>query len=232
MAYRAARAGAGFRCAGQGGVKPIRRTNPDKPELALLQADLEGRRDTGFNRAKAAVDSARYRAIVLRTALWLIDGQWCRSVDALVAARRDRPATDFAQEVLAQRTSKIVKRIKNLETLDSRRRHKLRIAVMKLRYATDFFAPLFAGRKTEKTRKQFNKVLKSLQSSLGKVNDIAVHERLARQFAGGAVRTKKRPQKAYAMGLLTGRQQMRVRACLADAAEGGKDLAKTRPFWD
>src|SRR5262249_42901435 len=55
------------------GVTPLRRTNPDKPEIKLLQADLEGRRDTGFDKAKAAVDGARYRGIVLRTALWLID---------------------------------------------------------------------------------------------------------------------------------------------------------------
>jgi len=214
------------------GVVPLRRTNSDKPEIALLRADLEGRRDTGFDKAKAAVDSTRYRAIVLRTALWLIDGQWSRDMDALVAARRDRPAIEFAQEVLAQRRRKIIKRVRKLEKLDSRRRHKLRIAVKKLRYATDFFVPLFTRPKAWKARKCLDKVLKSLQSSLGKVNDIAVHERLARQFASGTVRTKKRPQKAYAMGLLTGREQTRMRACLAAAAKAGKDMAKTRPFWD
>jgi CHAD domain-containing protein len=59
-----------------------------------------------------------------------------------------------------------------MEQLDAPERHKLRIAVKKLRYATGFFACLFNHPKTKKARKYFEKELKALQSALGKLNDM------------------------------------------------------------
>jgi CHAD domain-containing protein len=54
---------------------------------------------------------------------------------------------------------------------DSQRGHTTK----KLRYAAEFFASLFAGKREMKSRKQFLPVLDRLQDALGDLNDIAVH---------------------------------------------------------
>ena len=104
-------------------------------------------------------------------------------------------------------------------------RHKLRIAVKKLRYAADFFVGLAHSRRT-KARKRFSKELKSLQDALGKLNDIAVHEKLARQLARSRKRSTKLPQKAFAIGLLTGREKREARACMTAAIKAGASLSR------
>ena len=213
------------------GVAPLRKAVPERPEIALLKSDLEVQRDEGFAKAKAAVRSARYRKLVLRTALWLAGGKWLRDRDALMVDRRNRRIGDFAAETLNRRTGKLVKKIARLESLDARGRHKLRIAAKKLRYATEFFAGLFAKKKARGGHKAFYESLKALQDALGKLNDIVVHERLAEEYARSGKRGSKRPAKAFAMGMLTGREQLEARSCLADAIKAGTSLSQAPRFW-
>jgi inorganic triphosphatase YgiF len=212
-------------------VAPLRRDNPDKPEVKLLETEIREKRDRGFDRAKAAVESERYRKAILTTALWLIDGRWSKNKGALIIAQRKQPAVKFAQDVLRRRTRKILKQSRKLDELDAGARHKLRIAVKKLRYATDFFASLFDKPKAGKARGRFAKDLKALQSALGKLNDMAVHQKLARQYVHTGARLKQRPQKAFAAGMLTGREQFRARAHIESARAAGKRLARAKPFW-
>lgn len=211
------------------GVAPLRRATQNKPEMILLEADLKKRRDDGFNKAKIAVDTKRYQRVVLDTALWLIDGEWTRDTSASSVAQRDRPIEEFAWDVIRKRTRKIVKKSRKIETLDARRRHKLRIATKKLRYAAGFFASVLG--KAKKPRKRFETELKALQGTLGKLNDIAVHQRFARQYARAKSSSSKRPQKAFAAGVLTGREQASAHACLAAAAKAGRGLAKAERHW-
>ncbi|MGH8772251.1 MAG: CHAD domain-containing protein, partial [Burkholderiales bacterium] len=58
--------------------------------------------------------------------------------------------------------------------LDSAGRHRLRIAVKKLRYAAEFFASLFAKKRAQK----YIASLMALQDVLGTLNDAAVAGRL------------------------------------------------------
>ena len=214
----------------QEAVAPLRRENPgQRQEIALLEGDLVRKRDAAFVQAKAAVASERYRKAVLRTALWLINGKWSTNAAPLAVSRRERRIGDFAQEVVRHRTKKVAKQARKLEELDAEQRHKLRIAVKKLRYATDFFASL-AGSKRTKTRKRFSKELKSLQDALGKLNDMAVHEKLATQFAHPTKRSIKLPQKAFAIGLLTGREKREARACMRAAMKAGANLSGVGSF--
>ncbi len=167
---------------------------------------------------------------MLDTALWLIDGKWSRGAGS--APRRAQPVARFAPEVLRARTRRIVKKGRRIADLDPRRRHKLRIAVKKLRYASAFFASLFDGGKVKKARKRFEQDLKALQSALGKLNDMAVRRDLARKFAHPRRRSSKAPQKAFAAGLLTGREQSRAAACIAAAVAAAERLADARDVLD
>jgi inorganic triphosphatase YgiF len=209
------------------GVAPLRKAGPDKPEMKVLETDLKNRRDKAFEKAKAAVTADRYRRVVLDTAIWLIDGAWLRTV----ATHGDRPIDAFAHDVLGVRWRKIVKRGRKIEDLNPSERHKLRIAVKKLRYASAFFSSLFATAKAQKARKRFDKQLKAMQSALGKLNDIATHRKLARQYVDAGPGARRRPQKAFAVGVLTGREQSSARTCTAAAVQAAKGLAKSRAFW-
>lgn len=212
-------------------VAPLRQQDLDKSEVDLLVRDLEARRDQGIRIAREAVESDRYRHLVMNVALWLLDGTWLKSDDPLRIAGRERSGVAFAQDVLAARRRKVVKKTRKLKRLSVPERHKLRIAVKKLRYATEFFAGLFDGRKSGKARKRFSKHLKELQNTLGKLNDIAVHDKLARQFARSGRKDGARPEKAFAMGVLTGRERGLARNLTVDAMAAGAALSGSRPFW-
>ena len=212
-------------------LRPLREENPGKHEIDILKFDVQQQRKEGFARAKAAVESARYRRLVIDTALWLIAGAWSQRDDPLKQAALQRPVKEFAPEVLGKRTKKIIKKTRKADELDARGRHKLRIAVKKLRYSTEFFASLFATRKQKKRREDFERLLKALQDSLGKLNDIAVHDRLAGQMVQLGRCTKKELQKSYAMGLLSGGEHKQAASCIVKAKKTGRKLADAKRFW-
>ena len=209
-------------------VVPLRRSNPDKPEVALLENEVKRDRKTELRNAAAAVAGARFRQIVLSAALWLLDGDWLRTKTGSVARRRGRPSGRAAARILERRSGNILTKTKRLGELDGGRRHKLRIAVKKLRYGCDFFASLSGHRRR---RRKYGEALERLQACLGKLNDMRVHAARARQIANPRRRAPGQPQEAYAMGLLTGREQADQKRVVAKAMKAGRKLAATPAFW-
>jgi triphosphatase len=212
-------------------VRPLRGEAPFADQMGVLDRDLEAKRGAGLARAKTAVGSERYRKIGLQTALWIAHGEWVTGDDPLAAASRERPAVEFAAEILAERSKKILNKIGKIEQLDGQRRHKLRIAVKKLRYACEFFTGLFDGGKEITRRKRFIKLLKALQQSLGTLNDIEVHKRLAGTTARPRRQSAKQAEKALAMGFIAGQEQQLAAACVAAAKETGERISDLPRFW-
>jgi triphosphatase len=201
-------------------LAPYRARYPDRQEFEILQHDLERMRTAGFATARAAVESERFRRLLLNCALWLLDGDWRNDADALKQVLRKRPVRVFAQDELARRVRKICKQARKLERLDSRRRHKLRIAVKKVRYGREFFAtPCADG---TKAARKLDRALKRLQSGLGDLNDMRVHLERARDFA----RPGAAAQKAFAIGCLTGREEASASDVLTGALAAAKRLRK------
>jgi inorganic triphosphatase YgiF len=212
-------------------LNPLQEQEREKSGIKVLKSDVEVQRKEGFSRTKAAVESAQYRRLVLDAALWLIAGPWSQSGDPLAQMALGRSIDAFAPEVLRKRWKKIVKKSQNADKLDARGRHKLRIAVKKLRYSTEFFASIFQGKKEKKVRKKFEDLLKALQDALGQLNDIATHDRFADQIVQFGRCTRKERAKAYAIGLLSGSEHKLAGACIADARKTGKRLGDLKPFW-
>jgi triphosphatase len=205
-------------------VEPLRGAAPRG--MKQLAAALAARRHAAFCRAKAAVASQRYRLLLLDTLQWLENGGWARR------SRRNgqRPIERFAAEILARRTSKAMKKAKKLRKLDARQRHKLRIAFKKLRYAGDFFGPLFPGHKAKKRLSAFQDSLKDLQDRLGALNDIQVHQKLVSKLASAKPGTKGR-QRVFAAGVVSGREQSEIEPLLNSAVKDVSTFAQIRPFW-
>jgi CHAD domain-containing protein len=86
----------------------------------------------------------------------------------------DRPVVEFATHVLGKRQRKALERGQDFAQLSAEQRHRLRIALKKLRYATEFFEALYPKKHT----KPYLAALKDLQDGLGHLNDVAVAQRL------------------------------------------------------
>ena len=132
---------------------------------------------------------------------------------------------------LDKRSKKISKKVEDIEALDARQRHKLRIAVKKLRYACEFFAGLFDRRKQIRGHKRLSSILKTLQGSLGTLNDIEVHKRLAVMIAHSRKRARKQAEKALAMGFIVGLEQREIASCITAAEKTGGQLSNSAKFW-
>ena len=203
-------------------IEPLRGVLPGKTGMNELADTLSTRRDAAFNRAKAAIDSRRYRSLLLDTLQWLENDDWAKH-----RRRQGGPIERFAAKVLARRTKKAKEKAGKLRQLDPRRRHKLRIAVKKLRYGSDFFENLFVGRKAGKRLSRFKGCLKNLQDCLGALNDISVHQKLASKLA-----TKPSHRaRAFAAGTVTGSEQSEIKPLLAAADEHAAKFAHIRPDW-
>jgi triphosphatase len=190
--------------------------------LAALDADLKARRRKGFARARRLVRSQRYRRSLLKTGLWLAGGDWATSTAQLRRDLRERKLKDVARDILGARTAKAARKLKKLDRLDEIERHKLRIALKKLRYGVGFFESLFSKPEGFAAR------LKQLQGALGRLNDIRVHEKFARKTVRGK---RQLPHGAYALGVVTGKEQAAVKPCLAAADKAGKRFRAQHPFW-
>jgi inorganic triphosphatase YgiF len=212
-------------------VVPLARAKPRGHAVQGLRRELEAQRSGAVTRAQSAVASARYRGLVLDALAWIETGDWAHNDDPLLRLTRKRKLAAFATDELRRRRRKVVRKARKLADLDPRRRHKLRIAVKKLRYATDFLGGAFPGGKAKKRRRRFEAALGALQDCLGALNDVVVHEDLAAKVAEANGRARDGTERAFAVGLASGRQESNVDALTASAVKAGRAFAKAKRFW-
>jgi CHAD domain-containing protein len=154
----------------------------DKATKTMLDAAQTSRHDAQA-RVAAALVGARYRRFLARLNLWLEGTAWRAQTNG-----GDTSAATFARTELNRRLAKIQKRSKHIDTAPPADLHALRIAIKKLRYGLEFFQSLLPPRRTAR----IGRLLKSLQDSLGKLNDLDVAQRtvttLATRAGSAAVR--------------------------------------------
>jgi triphosphatase len=208
-------------------IEPLRRDAPTRRGMKELTGALTLRRAAAFGKAKAAVESPRYRLLLLDTLQWLETGDWAKHGRYY----EQRSIERFAADIFARRTKTITKKAKKIRELDSQQRHKLRIAVKKLRYASDFFGHLSASRRAKKRLPSFKARLTDLQDCLGALNDIKVHQKLAPKSAAGKPRAKAARAQAFAIGVVSGREQSEIEPLLNAAEKDARKFLHALPFW-
>ena len=150
-----------------------------------------------------------------------------RAGPELVEAQR-RPVIEFAETMLDRLHRRVRKRGRNFAQLAPGDRHRLRIACKKLRYGTEFFASLFAGRRA----RDYAAMLGRLQDCLGHMNDIAVTRRLVDSVMTSAPRSDRRRVSAgFAAGVVVGWHAQAATIVEPEARRLWKELKKTQPFW-
>jgi CHAD domain-containing protein len=210
-------------------LPPEKKRRANGSGMHLVSRELAKKRDNALTRAQNAVQSERFRALTLDLAAWLEAGEWRTPEDDLVRDRGDIASEAYAATQLRRRRRKVKKKGKALVHLDAARRHKLRIQAKKLRYAAEFLRGLFLRKSAEKRRTKFLAALERLQDGLGELNDIAIDEERIKAMA---MRPRAGSRKrAFAAGLLAGREDARTAAAMTAAAQAYADLVKVKPFW-
>jgi triphosphatase len=192
--------------------------------LKGLGARLRAARRLAYARAATAVESERFRRLLLDLLIWIEAGPWT-SAPGLARIRRRRIAK-FAEDALGKRRRKIIRHGRRLATLDAETRHKLRIEAKKLRYAADVFEGLF---ERPKRAKAFIDALKEVQEALGQLNDIVVGERVAHDTAVSAGLAE--ADTAFVAGRIAGVQKARIAPLMERAETALKSFEDARPFW-
>lgn len=210
-----------------GVIEPVRREHPGEAGLAELADAFRARREAAYDEALAAITSRRFRRLVIDLAAWIEAGPWLTQGDG---AARAEPVEDFAAAQLARRRKKLRKRGAHLAELDPHGRHRVRIEGKKLRYAAEFFAPLYEGGKARKRKEAFLSALEDLQERLGELNDLAVsremHPDLFREAETGGD-----PGWGEAARLIVRHQERRADAALEPALEAYRFFARAKRFW-
>ena len=207
-------------------VKRLEAADPPIVGLGELVSELEYRRAVAAEAAKAAIASARYRLLVLNALEWIEDGAWLRLRPAL----RKQQIRPFAADLFDRRIAKAKKRAKNIDKLGVHDRHKLRIAMKKLRYSIYFFESVFDGPKSKKTLLCYKDCLGRLQDSLGALNDIAVHQRMVTRLKTDIEDRRSEPI-AFAAGAVVGTERGETEKLLAAAERAARKLRRAGEFW-
>jgi inorganic triphosphatase YgiF len=218
----------------QKSVKPLERGRQPVVGSHALKETAERRRKAAFLQAREAIRSKRYRNIILDVAEWLNAGAWLTADSVEARGYQQCPVVDFVRYELRRRRKKLAKRKRNFEKADAAKRHKIRISAKKLRYANEFFASIFPGRKAKKQRRVFAKSLKQLQSSLGDLNDFALHDRLADRLTLARqtrARGRRGRRRAFAAGTIAGKEHAQVRPLLKAARRALGDIADGKQYW-
>jgi inorganic triphosphatase YgiF len=196
----------------------------DADGQAALLARLEAARAKAYAAARKALATDRYRTLLLETAAWLEAGPWLR---APKVQHRDEPVGAFAARIMGRRLKAILKKGAGLAALTPPDRHKLRIAVKKLRYDADACAGLYGH---PKRARRFIEAVRALQDALGQLNDLAAGGVLAATLVRGGPRDGQSTA-AFAAGEIVGAAHVREPALIKAAEAAVADLKETGPFW-
>ncbi len=177
------------------------------------RADAQGR-------VTATLSGARYRRFLNRLDVWLDGKGWQPDPAASSSAK------DFARTGLNRRLAKIQKRVRHVADASPQELHDLRIAIKKLRYGMEFFQSLLPERRTQR----LGRLLKALQDSLGRLNDLDVAERTIGVLTSKAHSDEARTAVGRAGSSLAASFKPLVKTAQPEAARIAERLRAHRPL--
>jgi triphosphatase len=190
---------------------PVETVLPNQTGLIALTRAGDRRRRSARAALSAYLISPEFRRLGLELA-------WLAAAAPPESETEPPPLIEFAASVLRTRWKKLLHAGKALHDLDSSELHGLRLKAKRLRYAAEFFAPLFA----EKPASRFIRRLADLQECLGVFNDTAAADALSRELSG---------KPGYAAGLVLGFTAARGANIKPRIAHAWARFRRRDPFW-
>ncbi|MBZ9795474.1 inorganic triphosphatase [Mesorhizobium sp. ES1-4] len=188
----------------------------DRASSEALSSHLQDARDDAYTALEASLSSVRARSLMMDFIEWISIRDWRTQSDEML----QRSSKDFASDVFDEFWKKVKKGGENLIDADDETRHKVRIAAKKLRYAAEFFEPLYNSKAEAKRHRRFIDAMKGLQDQLGNLNDIATAPDMLAALELSDV--------AGAKDLFSADDKSKL---LKEAAEAHDTFVNTKRFW-
>jgi CHAD domain-containing protein len=193
----------------------------DDKRVAALLAAAARKRAAAYAGLDSYLRGDAWHQLALRTALLPTARPWQETADAAQLERLAAPAAEFAVVALQRQRKRVLAAGEDFATLAPLALHEVRKQAKKLRYCSEFFAPMFGA----KAVRRFVERLVDLQEALGAVNDGSVAAALMTELTGGTDR-------AFAVGVVRGYVAAIGAPAASEAARAWRKFAQASPFWD
>jgi triphosphatase len=204
-------------------VKRLVAAAPDV-DLGGLREAVERQRKSSYGALQIVLADPRCSRFLLSLGNLVERRGWRSEIDSEALAVLSQPMPALADKILARLHRKALKRGTHFRQLNIGAQHDLRIDLKKLRYAAEFFLPLYA---THAPAKRYVRRLARLQAGLGRARDIATTRMLL-----DAIRQDDQPALHLAIGAVTGWQARDQMAVAKTLRKRWRRFKATPTFWD
>jgi triphosphatase len=154
-------------------VAPAMASNPELLGFAKLREVLASARDAKREQVRSALRAPQWSCFQLKLALLSkVADDWVGASSH--GGALTPPVRKHARKALKRSWRKVVRRAERLEELTVEERHLMRKALKALRYAVEFFLPIYSTN----VGRRFLKKLKGVQDIFGYLNDVAMAKKL------------------------------------------------------
>jgi len=194
---------------------------PGAERLRILAEDR--RAQVYQQRVAPMLDSERFQGFCDAFPMWLDDREWEQAVLKKKQAKRlHTNIVPYSRSLLDKQERRVLSAGTHVDRNDAVEMHRLRIECKKLRYAAEFFRPLFGGMDV------FIGHMKGLQDLLGVMNDVAVTQGLLDDLLA---QSREHDAVMYAGGLI-GWRTCEFRHLLERFDEYWEELVEAKhPWW-
>ena len=195
-------------------MPPVLASAPDNAALLKLVGTAEARREDAYADVRQLVREPEFNR-------FLLDLMIVAEYGGLVVTNYDMPLRPAAVALLQKRHKNVLKVGGDFANLPYPDRHRVRIALKKLRYACDYFQDLF----DRDAARPYLKRMASLQDDLGRLNDATVAEQIVDSLAGDDKEAR------VGGALVTGWYRHRLMTVEPHMLKAWTQFAEARPFW-
>jgi inorganic triphosphatase YgiF len=210
-------------------VGPRLERRPDDGGMKRLRDEARAARDEAYRAVRETLASRRFARLLLALGRFTVARGWREQPLTEASARLFFPGVDAGRPLLDRRWKKARRRARVLRAeapAPAAALHELRIECKKLRYASEFLAPLYPG----KAAARFAKRLARLQDRLGHLNDAATAEELTAALLA-RMGAEAGPAHHHAAGFLVGHAAHAAEQRLEGLPRDWERLEKVGAFW-
>ena len=195
--------------------REIGRAVANEPAVARMLAAAERRRRAAYHELAGVLANPQFQHLLLRLA------EKAAGPPSAAPEVAQPELVAYAREALQRRLRRVRQETGDLGDLAASELHAIRIQCKRLRYAAEFFAPLFPRRSRARDARRFLRRLATVQERLGRLNDGTVAASLMAELG----------RHGFAAGAVRGWLAAQGRDAQAKAARSWARFRDTEPFW-
>ena len=197
--------------------------------FGVVKERAERAREEAWEQAVASVSSPEFSVFLDDVAVAAETHSWFGVGRTAFRTRfaADAPVKPTAARMLHDHLVRVRKRGRHMRSLNEHDRHRLRIALKKLRYAAEFFEPLYEKSKV----KAYTRRLKLLLEDLGALNDVVTVRGTLTRITESEETQRWNADILFAAGMINGWHSERALRLGESAVDHWRKFKKMDPFW-